>query len=51
MHICSRSIIFEPDELTTPVVKYAFRDMPEAPREIVIPIYLQQWSSENYTRL
>lgn len=35
IHICSRSLLFEPEDIETPVVKYCFRDMPGAPEEVI----------------
>jgi len=50
IHICSRSLIFEPEDPETPIAKYAYRDMTEAPAEI--PATRSPFShTENSTRL
>lgn len=36
LHICSRSLIFEPEDTDTPVVRYNFRDMTESPSEVYV---------------
>jgi factor associated with neutral sphingomyelinase activation len=36
LHICSRSLIFEPEDSETPVVRYNFRDMTDSPAEVCI---------------
>jgi factor associated with neutral sphingomyelinase activation len=36
LHICSRSLIFEPEDSETPVVRYSFRDMTESPSELYV---------------
>mmetsp|Transcript_16739 Transcript_16739/g.2737 ORF Transcript_16739/g.2737 Transcript_16739/m.2737 type:complete len:92 (-) Transcript_16739:100-375(-) len=37
LHICSRSLIFEPEDTEASIIRYAFRDMEEAPIEIIAP--------------
>jgi factor associated with neutral sphingomyelinase activation len=37
LHLCSRSLMFEPDDTETPLVRYSFRDIPEAPLEVFAP--------------
>jgi hypothetical protein len=50
IHICSRSILFEPVDLETPIVKYAYRDMMRSPEEISVPKTIYSYTDNN-TRL
>ena len=34
--MCSRSLIFEPTDHETPIVKYSFRDMECSPAEVIV---------------
>lgn len=47
VHICTRSIIFEPIDSETPIVKYAFRDMPKPPEETVVAKSLYSYTDNN----
>lgn len=49
LHICSRSLLFEPEDIDTPVVKYCFRDMSSAPEEVQTPASL--YGTETKPRL
>ncbi|OMJ93774.1 hypothetical protein SteCoe_3221 [Stentor coeruleus] len=50
IHICSRSIIFEPADAETPLVRYAYRDMVRIPDEIIISKTIYSYTDNN-TRL
>lgn len=50
IHICSRSILFEPIDLETPIVKYSYRDMIRSPEEISVPKTIYSYTDNN-TRL
>ena len=50
IHICSRSLIFEPLDLETPIVRYSYRDMVRAPEEVVIAKTIYSYTDNN-TRL
>ena len=50
IHICSRSLIFEPLDLETPIVRYSYRDMVRAPEEVVVAKSIYSYTDNN-TRL
>ena len=50
IHICSRSLIFEPLDLETPIVRYSYRDMITHPEEVSVAKTLYSYT-ENSTRL
>lgn len=50
IHICSRSLIFEPVDMETPIVRYSYRDMVKAPEEIVVAKTIYSYTDNN-TRL
>jgi factor associated with neutral sphingomyelinase activation len=50
VHICSRSIIFEPQDSQTPIVRYCYRDMQSRPEETVVMKSIYAYTDNN-TRL
>ena len=50
IHICSRSLIFEPVDPESPLVRYSFRDMVRSPEEIVVAKTIYAYTDNN-TRL
>jgi len=50
IHLCSRSLIFEPQDRETPLVRYSYRDMSGPPEEIMAPRSLYAHTS-NATRV
>lgn len=50
IHICSRSIIFEPIDMETSIVRYSYRDMVRSPEEIVVAKTIYSYTDNN-TRL
>ena len=47
VHICTRSIIFEPVDSQTPIVRYCFRDMQSIPEEAVVMKSIYSYTDNN----